>query len=128
MPCDSEVVHKTIDVCQLVREGLGAIGSAAIKNAEAMCACGPEAFELVKDGLFEAVESGADLSAGVLRLVGALVNAQKVSRPFVDVGRYLTDGHAVFCGPWPQYPGIEGGTQHHRRPVYCGGLDCDHSR
>jgi hypothetical protein len=82
VPCKLEAVHKTIDVCQAVRDGLGSIGETAMKNAEAMCVCAPEAYELLKDGLANAVASGADISVGVLKLVGAFVNAQKVRQYF----------------------------------------------
>jgi hypothetical protein len=78
LPCDLDIQYQSIDVCQAVRNGLGPLGSEVVRKAEAMCACGPEAIKLVSDGLFDAVNRGADISAGVLEFVGSLIKVQKV--------------------------------------------------
>lgn len=64
---------------QAVRSGLGNLGSEVVNKTEAMCACGPEAIKLVSDGLFDAVNRGADVSASILELVGSLIKVQKAS-------------------------------------------------
>ncbi|KAH7357353.1 hypothetical protein BKA66DRAFT_574514 [Pyrenochaeta sp. MPI-SDFR-AT-0127] len=83
VPCELEIKYQRIDICQAVRNGLGHLGSEVMTKTEAMCACGPEAIKLVSDGLFDAVNRGADISAGVLEFVGSLIKVQKC---FIDRG------------------------------------------